>query len=170
MLQVLKPNHLPTLEIELTEWDRREVLGISFAQNESARRSIIALGDRLEVREGYAGLEILSTSFVGRIDIGQVRIAIAPKLPAIPLTVLLRYAYGLRDVSLIHQTEAQVARLGFHDLLISLLAGEAEELLHRGLARRYVPEVRSLQSPRGRILIGELSWYGGIAEARSMTG
>jgi 5-methylcytosine-specific restriction enzyme subunit McrC len=47
-----------------------------------------------------------------------------------------------------------------------MLAAEVEELLHRGLARRYVPLAGPLESPRGRILVEELARQGGITDAR----
>ena len=67
-----------------------------------------------------------------------------------PLARLLSYAYGLRDVTVIEETRVPTTRHGLHDLLIALLAAEVEELLHRGLARRYVPLSEKLESPRGR--------------------
>ena len=121
---------------------------------------------RLDIREGYDGLEITSTSFVGRVDVGPLRIAIMPKLPAMPLARLLRYAYGLRDITVIEETRAPTTRYGLHDLLIALLAAEVEELLHRGLARRYVPLSEKLESPRGRVLIEQVIRQGGVREAR----
>src|ERR1019366_9867300 len=107
------------------------------------------------------GLEITSTSFVGRVDVGPFRIAIGPKLPAMPLARLLRYAYGLRDVTAVEETRSPTTRHGLHDLLIALLAAEVEELLHRGLARRYTPDSERLESPRGRILVEEIVRHGG---------
>ena len=83
-----------------------------------------------------------------------------------PLARLLRYAYGLRDVSTIEETESPTTRHGLHDLLIELLAKEVEELLHRGLARRYVPLFEKLESPRGQILINEVIRRGGVQEAK----
>jgi 5-methylcytosine-specific restriction enzyme subunit McrC len=53
-----------------------------------------------------------------------------------------------------------------HDLLISLLVAEVEELLHRGLARRYAPLSEKLASPRGRVLIEQVIRQGGVREAR----
>ena len=139
----------------------------SFVANDAqSRRLAETLRGRLDIREGYEGLEITSTSFVGRVDIGPLRIAIMPKLPAMPLARLLSYAYGLRDLATIEETHAPTTRYGLHDLLIALLTAEVEELLHRGLARRYVPLSEKLDSPRGRVLIEQVIRQGGIQEAR----
>jgi 5-methylcytosine-specific restriction enzyme subunit McrC len=124
------------------------------------------LGGRLNIREGYDGLEITSTSFVGRVDIGPLRIAVGPKLLAMPLARLLRYAYGLRDVTALEETHSPTTCYGLQDLLIALLAAEVEELLHRGLARRYIPTSETLESPRGHILIQQIIRQGGVREAR----
>lgn len=169
----------PTLEaitaigIELTEWDGtgpikdRRLKTLSLAGDVAAQMRAKVLRGRLDIRESYDGLEISTTSFVGRVDVGPLRIVVRPKLPALPLTRLLRYAYGLRDLGMpLDETAAPTTRHGLHDILVALLLAEAEELLHRGLARQYVPRVEALDSPRGRILIRELARQGGAVQAR----
>ena len=168
----LRPDDSPRFVVELTEWDQvgpardSRLKGCSLAGNPQSRRLAETLRGQLDIREGYEGLEITSTSYVGRVDIGPVRIAITPKLPAMPLARLLSYAYGLRDLAVMEETHAPTARHGLHDLLIALLAAEVEELLHRGLARRYVPLSEKLESPRGRLLIDQVIRQGGVQEAR----
>ena len=158
--------------VEMMEWDR-----VTPDQNPIlADRSLIdrvlanpvveLLRDRLNISHIRDGLEIVSTSFVGRIDVDQLRIAIRPKLPMMPLACLVRYAYGLRDLTTLEETHAPTTIHGLHDLLIAMLIAEAEELLHRGLARKYVPLRDKLECPRGRILVEELAGEGGIKEAR----
>jgi 5-methylcytosine-specific restriction enzyme subunit McrC len=166
-----RPDGADILLIELAEWEQvgpgqeHRLKGVSFADNLSARRLAQDLRGRLNIREGYEGLEISATSFVGRVDIGPLRIAIRPKLQKIPLALLLRYAYGLRDIRTIEETRAPTTSHGLQDLLIAMLAAEVEELVHRGLARRYVPQAEPLESPRGRILVEELARRGGITDA-----
>jgi 5-methylcytosine-specific restriction enzyme subunit McrC len=165
-------NGMPSIVVELTEWDQvgpekdSRLRGLSLAGDMHLRRLAEKLRGRLDIREGYEGLEISSTSFVGRVDLGPLRIAIGPKLPAMPLAQLLRYAYGLRDVTAIEETRSPTIRHGLHDLLIALLVAEVEELLHSGLVRRYIPLAERLESPRGRILIDQVIRQGGVREAR----
>lgn len=83
-----------------------------------------------------------------------------------PLARLLRYAYGLRDVTAIKETQSPTSRLGLHDLLVALLAAEVEELIRRGLSRRYMPSAEMLESPRGQILMDQIILKGGVREAR----
>jgi 5-methylcytosine-specific restriction enzyme subunit McrC len=167
-----RPEVSPSFVVELTEWDEvgpaqdSRLRGYSLAGDMSLRRLAEMLRGRVDIREGYEGLEITSTSFVGRVDVGPLRIAIGPKLPAMPLARLLRYAYGLRDVTAVEETQSPTTRHGLHDLLVALLASEAEELLHRGLARRYIPISEMLESPRGHILIDQVISQGGVREAR----
>src|SRR5258708_4284430 len=131
----------PPFVVELPEWDivgpakDSRLRGLHFAGDMHLRRLADEWRDRLDVRDGYEGIEISSTSFVGRVDFGPIRIAIRPKLPALPLSRLLRYAYDLRDVRLIENTWSPTTRHGLHDLLIALLAAEVEELVHSGLTR-----------------------------------
>lgn len=167
-----RPDSTPSFVVELTEWDKVgpaqdvRLRGCSLAGDMESRRLAETLHDRVDIREGYDGLEITSTSFVGRVDVGPLRIAIGPKLAAMPLARLLRYAYGLRDVTAVEETRSPTTRHGLHDLLVALLAAEVEELLHRGLARRYIPLSEKLESPRGRILIDQVIRQGGVREAR----
>lgn len=172
MVQNPRPDRPSACLVEMSEWDQvrpendARLRGVSFARNTSAQQMVQALRNRVDIREGYEGLEIASTSFVGRVDVGSLRIAIGPKLPAMPLGILLRYAYGLRDVAALRETESPTKRHGFHELLIAMLVAEVEELAHRGLVRRYIPTVERLGSPRGRILVQELARDGGPVEAR----
>ena len=167
-----RPDSTPSFVVELTEWNKVgpaqdvRLRGCSLAGDMESRRLAETLRDRVDIREGYDGLEITSTSFVGRVDVGPLRIAIGPKLAAMPLARLLRYAYGLRDVTAVEETRSPTTRHGLHDLLVALLAAEVEELLHRGLARRYIPLSEKLESPRGRILIDQVIRQGGVREAR----
>ena len=123
-----RPDGIPSLVIELTEWDQvgpaqdSRLRGRSLAGDMQSRRLAESLRGRLDIREAYEGLEITSTSFVGRVDVGPLRIAVGPKLPAMPLARLLRYAYGLRDVTAVEETRSPTTRHGLHDLLIALLS------------------------------------------------
>jgi 5-methylcytosine-specific restriction enzyme subunit McrC len=162
--------------IPLKEWDHvgpniePRLKATSLRDNSGAQQLAEALRSRLDIREGYQGLEIETTSYVGRIDVGSLRIAVRPKLGATPLATLVRYAYGLRDISIIDETHTPIAHFGFHDLLVAMLGDEVEELLHRGLARRYAPLSERMESPRGRILFNEIIRRGGIMEARLHAG
>ncbi|HUT02929.1 MAG TPA: restriction endonuclease [bacterium] len=97
------------------------------------------------------GLWLQSFSYVGRLRLGNLSITIRPKIEGMPLLRLLRYAYGLRDLKLLPDTEFQIADSAFQDILLHQLAQEASELVARGLHRRYVRRNAALASPRGRI-------------------
>lgn len=165
------PKKRATINCQLSEWSRTFIASNtmgdwSFAEDKIALSTAKALEEKLEIRPALNGLSIESTSFVGRVVVGPITITIQPKISAMPLAQLLRYAYGLRDISTYEVAPAPTADYGFHDLLIGLLAGEVEELLHRGLARRYVPLASSLANPRGRIDVEVLIRQGGVREAR----
>ena len=165
----LTPDDGP-IRVSVAEWkrigpDKPELRGRNLdpAGIEQAK----ALGNKLIVRPTFGGLEVEATSFVGHVAVGPLRIAVRPKLEQAPLTTLLRYAYGLRDLGPLRTpTDTPVDALGLQDILVALLAEEADELLHRGLSRHYVPREDRLESPRGRILVGALARNGGVVEAR----
>src|SRR5260370_34635543 len=90
------PDHAGAFLVELAEWQQvgpeqdARLGGISFLHDASAQRIVQGLRSRVDIREGYRGLEIVSTSYVGRVDVGCVRIAIGPKLPAMQLGIYCR--------------------------------------------------------------------------------
>ena len=156
----------------LTEWSIAspetvpELVGLDLGDH-SARQLAADLGasGRLNVVELRRGLRIETTSFVGSVQIGSVRVAIQSKLQGLPLLTLLRYAYGLRDLDLLSLHEQGTQPEAFQDLLCHQLAAEAQELLARGLHRRYERRSESLASPRGRIDFTKVVLGAGMAQA-----
>src|SRR4051794_2525934 len=94
------------LLIELTEWSHKAAdkrgsqLAGRFLENSKARNiaKMLTPAGMLEITELREGLSIASTSYVGRITLGDLQITIHPKIRGAPLVNLLRYAYGLRDL------------------------------------------------------------------------
>src|SRR5712672_194019 len=99
----------------------------------------------LELREG---LSIESSSYVGRITLGNIQITVHPKITGMPLLRLLRYAYGLRNLDIFAGVEYAGEDQAFQELLINQLVAEVNELIARGLQRRYVRTDHDLTSPR----------------------
>ena len=156
----------------LTEWSIAspetvpELVGLDLGDH-SARQLAADLGvsGKLNVVELRRGLCVETTSFVGSVQIGSVRVTIQPKLQGLPLLTLLRYAYGLRDLDLLSLHEQGTQPDAFQDLLCHQLAAEAQELLARGLHRRYERRSESLASPRGRIDFTKVVLGAGMAQA-----
>jgi 5-methylcytosine-specific restriction enzyme subunit McrC len=172
MAMPAQPREAPgRLIVELNEWT-------SASPASDARLRGVQLGDahavkvaadlarRVDIHETSAGLEITARSHVGSVDVGPVRVIVRPKLPQAPLTRLLAYAYGLRDLSILEETQTPTSGRGIHDLLAAMLGTEADALLRQGLAKRHVQRAEKLESPRGRIAIREIARQGGVIEAR----
>jgi 5-methylcytosine-specific restriction enzyme subunit McrC len=160
------------ITIRLTEWDHIDpsedprLKGLSFSNNAALASAADKLRHRILIRERRDGIEIRSTSYVGLLEFDCLRIVITPKIDAMPLTLLLRYTYGIGKLSLLERTEIPLSQDGIQDLLISILASEVEQLLRQGLSRRYVRQAGKLESPRGRIDISSIARSGGIHEPR----
>ncbi len=158
--------------IVLTEWyaaspeTMPELAGLELG-NDKARQLAEALtrSGRLSVLELRRGLRIETTSFVGSLRIGPIQLSIQPKLQGMPLLSLLRYTYGLRHLDLFVPQEQGAQPDAFHDLLCHQLAAETEELLSRGLHRRYERRHEMLASPRGRIDFMQLAGRAGTAQS-----
>ena len=156
------------LHVHLNEWETCEILECA-ALPEDARTQILlqalAHQNKLVITEHRHGLTIETTSFVGRIRVGNLDITIQPKIPQLPLMRLLRYAYGLRQVSSFAQTDFEATAQTFQDLLIQQLAVEVEDLLSRGLHREYIRLEENLSIPRGRINMGAIARSGVLTAA-----
>ncbi len=149
----------------LCEWEQRgpdhpllagRRLGGTQASRAEVRAFVDELGrsGRLNVAELADGLSVEATSFVGSVRLGTLQVVIRPKIQGAPFLQLLRYAYGLRELDLHPDVPLDAGTDGFQDVLGHQLAEEAQELLSRGLHRKYLPEAAWLSSPRGRIDLG----------------
>ncbi len=116
----------------------------------------------LELREG---LSIESTSYVGRITLGNIQITVHPKISGTPLVRLLRYAYGLRDLKTSAEVTYSSETQAFQELLIQQLIEEVSELVARGLHRRYERTDDMLANPRGRIDLQRIAKQEGMIQA-----
>lgn len=156
--------------IYLSEWDKHEpdesnAMRKLFLENDPRVRKIaqdLSMKGMLHITELRQGLSIRSTSFVGRIELGNISISIRPKIENAPLLKLIRYAYELRDLQLFLPTEYDVESGSFQDLLIAQLAVEANELISRGLHRKYIRQDGNIISPKGTINIQKIVKGGGI--------
>lgn len=167
-----KPNAgRDVIVVRLNEWQTigpkgQPALWGQVVTDPSIQELIVSLRGRLDIRPTFDGLEIASSSFVGRVDVGNLRILIEPKLNSTPLTSLLRYAYGLHDLGLIDHTVSDVAADGILEMLLAMLVVEAERLLAAGVPARYVRRDELLASPRGALLLNAIARSGGVREAR----
>ena len=142
-------NEWQTLELEPGSplWGMELLEGRDAAEELRRRR-------QLEVLQLFRGVEVRATSWVGRIELGELTVTIRPKIAGAPFLHLLRYAYGLRRLSLKDQASYSLERRTFQDLIAGQLAAEIEELIARGLHRDYRREAAELAVPSGRIDFG----------------
>jgi 5-methylcytosine-specific restriction enzyme subunit McrC len=162
-----------TISIDLHEWSQRTtteyaspLAGISLedAEARTLAQQLTAAG-MLEIRELREGLSISSTSYVGRIALGDLVITVQPKISGMPLVRLLHYAYGLRDLRLASLVGYAQEQWAFQETLIAQLIEEASELAARGLHRRYRRTDEDLASPRGRIDLQRIAKRSGVIQA-----
>lgn len=146
-----------TTVLDLHEWEectpgttpalaRQSFDGVPASRNLAER---LAQKDILQVTELHSGLAVAATSYVGRISLGPLQITVRPKIDVDILRTLLRYAYGLRNLTTFADANQALQAGTFQDLLIVQLAVEVAELEARGLHRSYVPQEEMLAAPRG---------------------
>lgn len=161
------------LAVRLAEWQTvspvagSQTAGIDLGNDPSVRdqaRQLTETG-KLEFLELRTGLSVRSTSFVGRVRLGEIEITVVPKLRSDALLTLIRYAYGLRQLHLLPATSHTTQTLGFQDLLVLQLIEEVHELLSRGLRRAYLRREEALTSPRGRIDFQAMAGPGSLVDA-----
>lgn len=154
-----------SISVSMTEWQTyhpaqdQRLQGLTLGGDPALERLAEQLSRyrQLEVLELARGLRLTAFQFVGRLQLGNLAVTIQPKLTGAPLMRLLRHAYGLRDLTLLDDTAVGNMPETFIELLIHQLVAEAEELLARGLHRRYVREEDNLSNPRGRIDLQRLA-------------
>jgi len=161
--------------VVLQEWERcgpeegPPLANTELSSDPSVQRLAAALGQQgiLNVSQLQQGLQLEATSYVGRLQLGDLTITIRPKLVGLPLLRLMSYAYKLRDLQLIGYTDYSPEEAPFQDLLIGQLIVEAKALLRRGARRDYLRAEDALAVPRGRINFGQLVRCAG-AEAATL--
>ena len=142
--------------IQLTEWEKREpeqgspLWGMDLSEGRVVAEELTRRG-QLRVLELVRGVEVRASSWVGRVELGKLTVTIQPKIPGAPFLNLLRYAYGLRQLSVKDPALYGRERGTFQDLIARQLALEVEELIARGLHRDYRRETADLAMPSGRI-------------------
>ena len=158
------------VNIKLPEWntadrqDHAELAGFSFDDDPASRQLAQRLTrtNQIIFHELSSGLEIVTRSTVGSIRLGRLSLTIQPKMDGLPLMNMLRFAYGLRDLEIFDKQGFSSRPLAFQDLLILQLIVEVEELLARGLQRRYQRKDASLISPQGRLDFQQFTRQGGL--------
>ena len=123
---------MTAVSVRLAEWQTISPVpgspteGVNLGNAPSVRDLARRLSESrmLEVQELRSGLSVRSTSFVGRVRLGDVEITIVPKLRSEILLTLLRYAYGLRNLHLLPATAHTTEALGFQDILVWQLIEE----------------------------------------------
>lgn len=151
----------PGALVSLPEWGKLLLPG-RWLRDDEARKAAAALAEtgRLEVRELRAGLELTARSFVGDVELGDLRVRIVPKLNPDALRRLLAFSHGAGAAG-----PGDDAQGGPAELLTARLLVEIEGLLHRGLEGDYAELSAPLASPRGRIDLGAFAARGGLREA-----
>jgi 5-methylcytosine-specific restriction enzyme subunit McrC len=152
------------LTMNIREWEevlpqKGNPLYHRFIEDEASKHTINVLNEKgiLSILELKDGLKITSNSYVGKIKIGDLQINIHPKIEGMPLYRLLKYAYGLRDLNIFDEAIHDINFSPFHDLLIYQLYAEVEDLVYRGLNKKYKKTEEDLEAPRGRIDIKKLA-------------
>lgn len=159
-------------EVALAEWESKgpettlPLRDLDLGAGDAVARVCDPLRARLDIRQERSGVRVAATSFVGRVQVGPLRITIRPKLESSPLSRLLRYAYGIDDLTLQNALPTSILHGGLHDLLIEMLVHEVDHLLRIGLSRSYLRMEAELAMPRGRIAVGTIASRGGVREPR----
>jgi 5-methylcytosine-specific restriction enzyme subunit McrC len=164
----------PRVVVQMQEWERitpderdSQLAGVFLKDDAEIRDTVRALSTsgKLRITELREGLALESSSYVGRITLGNVQITIHPKITGLPLLRLLRYAFELRNLDFFDEAEYDSEEQAFQEILINQLIAEVNELVARGLLRTYERTDRELVSPRGRIDVQKIARRGGMIQS-----
>lgn len=155
----------PKTKLELTEWEERSpatcraLQGVFLADDPRLCEVAEILTKRglLRILELRSGLQVASTSFVGRLSLGDIEITIRPKIPGMKLLNLMRYAFNFRNLTMLPREEYGATEGTFQQLLIHQLASEASELFSRGLLKAYKRTEEETEVFRGRLDLSRIA-------------
>ncbi len=160
-MRAQRPSPEYPLKVTLSEWhrDNAPLANVFLQSDPNMQRQIQGMAQKgmLEILELRDGLSIRTTSFVGRVNLGNIEITIKPKITGAPLLSLLRYAYGLHDLSQFGYTGFDTDVNNFQDIIVNQLICEVKSIMSGGLHRKYVGVDQDLVSPRGRINIQKIA-------------
>ena len=143
--------------VQLTEWETSKpepgspLRGVNLPPEARIVADELSRSRKLEVLQLVDGVGLRAFSWVGRIELGKITVTVKPKISHAPFLNLLRYAYGLRQLTVKDDALYETEQGTFQDLIARQLASEVEELIARGLHRDYRRESAELAVPRGRI-------------------
>jgi 5-methylcytosine-specific restriction enzyme subunit McrC len=140
--------------------------GVELSPRSSELAEALTTSGRLKIDEHRKGLRLQATSFVGRVDLGELTITVEPKIARRDLLRLFEYAYDLDDLHLYDDTSYGSTDVLFVDLVVQRLLREVRRLRERGLHRAYVRVAEDLGSPRGGIDMSRI--VGAIASGSAL--
>jgi 5-methylcytosine-specific restriction enzyme subunit McrC len=159
--------------ISLREWEEIHpepgniVDGLVLPPDNSVREiaEMLTQEGKLQIQELAKGLSIRTFSFIGSVRLGHIHIVVKPKIIGMPLLALFRYAYGLRNLSLVSDATLDTEEAGIQDLLILQLLTETKELIARGLYRHYILISEDLSKLQGKVNFDMIVSQGGLVSA-----
>lgn len=89
------------MDLRLNEWSEahpntcEKLRGLTLPSELRPTLDALDRAGRLMVVELAHGVQISTTSWIGRLRLGDLTLTVAPKIEGVPLTTLLRYTYGL---------------------------------------------------------------------------
>lgn len=150
-----------TLAVDLREWETRPLPPVTLSSADVRALERLDRAAQLSVTRDLQGRLIArSTSYVGRIRVGPLRIAIHPKIAVDCLQTLMACALSPRNLALFDPTTAPLESAVFIDLLGWLLVREVDEIVAAGLFGDYDAQEDWLSAPRGRLLVTRLATRG----------
>lgn len=145
--------------VRMREWDSQLIEGVSLGSADQRLINQLYEKRRVIIEEMRDGLRVQSRSWVGVLQLSELRIVIEPKLTGgnRGLIEMLSYASGLDALKRQATTRTlQTADDGHLFNLIALLFAEAcERVVRRRLRHDYVVEEERLPVLRGRLLVAE---------------
>lgn len=143
--------------VSLTEWQTLSSEDVAASAGDitldrHGRSVAKALGDKnfVLIEELRTGIALKTTSYVGRVNVGELELRIRPKINGLPLLELFHYGYELRNVHLFPEHALEHAPDAIQDILILQLVEEVKAIFRRGAHQEYVREQQDRAVLRGK--------------------
>ena len=147
------------MEHVMKEWETSCLEGVSLSSKDLQTVSVLEKTGRLFIKQYASCVVVKAGSYVGAVHLDSVDIIIQPKLTDDHLLYkLFAYTLELTDLQLFaYYADLSTEKGWITDLLVMSLVKEIDDILLKGLLRRYREEEDNLSILRGKIDFARLA-------------
>jgi len=113
---------------------------------------------KINIKNYSRGISLESYSYIGIVKLSNFQIVIKPKIGNLKLAKMLSFAYKMDNINLLeNNSKIDIQTGAISDIIALLFIKESEEIIVKGLAKKYRERKEKLSSCRGKIMFNKLA-------------